>query len=118
MRSISSITWYPPFSLDLTHVQPDVIYCLEISNITCGYNDTIVSDCHVFSESYNISLNSHLIYEIAVTPRSNVDGADNGTKTTFNGVSLDNVHYMFVIIIIFKFSFLFNFFQNREFCIF
>ena len=90
MRSISSITWYPPFSLDLTHVQPDVIYCLEISNITCGCNDTIVSDCHVFSESYNISLNSHLVYGIAVTPRSNVDGADNGTKTTFNGVLLDN----------------------------
>ena len=92
-RNSSIITWEPPFSLDITGVDPDVVFCVEVYNITCERRDLIISDCNVTEPSYtsdDIAPNGY-IYEYTVTPRSNVEGASNGTAETEAGM-LINYH--------------------------
>ena len=87
-RSGTILSWVPPFSLDLTGIDPDIIYCVEVYNITCGRRDLIVSDCNVTEPSYtsdDIAPHGY-IYEYSVTPRSNVEGAKNGTSVTVSGM--------------------------------
>ena len=82
-RSSSTLTWIPPPSLDLTGVDPDIVYCVEVYNITCRRRDLIISDCNVTEPSYtsdDIAPDVY-IYEYIVTPRSNVEGATNGTPS-------------------------------------
>ena len=87
-RNGSTLAWEAPFSLDLTGVDPDIAYCVEVVNITCGRRDLIVSECNVTEPSYtsdNIASHGY-IYEYTVTPRSNVEGARNGTSVTVSGM--------------------------------
>ena len=76
----SVIRWEPPFSLDLTDIEIDIVYCVEVYNITCGVKDLVISDCNVSSTNYTITSDSYL-YEFIVIPRSNVEGAMNGTPS-------------------------------------
>lgn len=84
-KNSSVISWEPPFSLDLTNVYPSIVYYVEIFNITCGSRILVVDDNYVTEPFYTFLLDPAFIYEIAVTPRSNVDGAENGSKATING---------------------------------
>ena len=80
VRNASTLSWVPPFSLDLTSVEPDVVYCVEVYNITCGRSH-LISECDVMDTSYtNDVLHLGYIYEYTVTPRSNVQGVANGTS--------------------------------------
>ena len=86
-RNANTLSWVAPFSLDLTGVDPDIIYCAEVYNITCGKRDLIINDCNVTEPSYTSDdmAASGYIYEYTVTPRSNVEGASNGTSVTVAG---------------------------------
>ena len=77
-RNTSTLSWTAPFSLDLTNVDPDIAYCVDIYNITCGRRDLVLSDCNVTEPSYTFDASDGYIYEYTVTPRSNVEGARNG----------------------------------------
>ena len=86
-RSSSTITWMPPFSLDLTGVDPDIIYCVEVYNITCGVDDLVVGNCGVTLPRFvNNRLQQGYIYRITITPRSNGQDAQNGTSNTIEGI--------------------------------
>lgn len=86
VRNVSSISWDSPTSLDLTNISPDIAYCLEVYNITCGVRDLLLNDCNLFEDYYTNSIfDPAYIYEINITPRSNIDGAENGTTVTVNG---------------------------------
>ena len=82
-RNSSTLSWVAPPSLDLTGIDPDIVYCVEVYNITCGRRDLIISDCNVTETSYtsNDIVPDGYIYEYIVTPRSNVEGARNGTPS-------------------------------------
>ena len=89
-RNDSSLFWEPPFSLDLTAVDPNIVYCVEVYNITCGRRDLIISDCNVTESSYtsdDIAPHGY-IYEYTVTPRSNVEDAENGTSAEVAGIAI------------------------------
>ena len=78
-RNTSDLSWTAPSSLDLTGVDPDVVYCVEVHNITCG-RSLLISECDVMETSYtNDAFLPGYIYEYTVTPRSNVEGARNGS---------------------------------------
>ena len=80
------LSWDPPFSLNLTNVEPDIAYCVEVYNITCG-RSLVISDCDVLETSYSSDdLQPGYIYEYTVTPRSNVEGAQNGTSQSETGL--------------------------------
>ena len=83
----STMTWSPPFSLDLTGVDPNIVYCVGVYNITCGVDDLVVSDCNVTEARYvDDRLQQGHIYRITITPRSNVQDAQNGTSNTKEGI--------------------------------
>ena len=85
-RNVSTLTWEAPFSLDLTGVDPDIIYCVEVYNITCG-RSLLISECDVVETNYTSdALLPGYIYEYTVTSRSNVEGASNGTSTNVTGL--------------------------------
>ena len=88
VRKGNTLSWEPPCFLDLTGVDPDIVYCVEVYNITCG-RSLLISECNVMENSYtNDALHPGYIYEYTVTPRSNVEGARNGTNLTVMGVLL------------------------------
>ena len=71
------LTWGAPFSLDITGVDPDIWYRVEITvdNVPLNrYDDISITE-------FNFTMNdTSVIYEFRVTP---VNGAGNGTISTF-----------------------------------
>ena len=91
--SVIALTWKPPFSLCLTTAHPDVVYCVDIFNVTTGVltRDHLVTNCSVFEPCYNFTVeqpNARDLFQFIVTPRSNVEGAKNGTTNEINGTFL------------------------------
>ena len=87
-RNSSTITWKAPFSLNLTGVDPDIVYCVEVYNITCGsgVDDLVVGDCDVTEPRFVYNrLQQGYIYRITITPRSNGQDTQNGTNNTKEG---------------------------------
>ena len=89
-RNLSIITWDPPFTLNITAADPDIIYCMEIYNVTCGQRKGVLSDCLVTGPIYEYNnftdlLNTVYIFEIVIIPRSYIDNAGNGTSRTRKG---------------------------------
>ena len=80
------ILWDAPFSLNLTNVEPDIVYCVDVYNITCGGRELLISDCEIMETSYTSDVfQPGYIYEYMVTPRSNVEGAQNGIRKNITG---------------------------------
>ena len=87
-RTLSTITWEAPFSLNLTGIDPDIVFCVEVYNISCGVNDLVVGDCDVTEQHYEGSrLQQGHIYRIKITLRSNIQNTQNGTSFTIQGKS-------------------------------
>ena len=85
-RGSSTLSWEAPFSLDLTGVDPDIVYCVEVYNIICGVDDLVVGDCNVNEPRFvDNRLQQGYIYRITITPRSNGQDAQNGTSNTKEG---------------------------------
>ena len=86
-RNSSNISWEVPFSLNLTGVDPDIVYCVEVYNITCGVDDLVVGDCDVTEPHFiDNRLQQGNVYRITITPRSNGQDAQNGTSNTIEGI--------------------------------
>ena len=93
-QEIQEIKWDPPFSLDLTNVDPDVIYCVEVYKTTCGDHpkSLVTSNCTLFEpyivymldNTVNDTLDTDLL-EFKIIPRSNSKGSINGTALSING---------------------------------
>ena len=82
--------WKPPFSLDLTDIDPDILYCVDIFNTTCGTVKHLSSDCDVNETQYHVHLPEPVGYKLGVniTARSNsVRGRpQNGTVFSREGI--------------------------------
>ena len=82
------LSWMPPFSLDLTAVDPDIAYCVDVFNITDGGPFHLSSNCSILWPSYTFTVENpdpKDEFEFTVTPRSNVQGARNGTRSQITG---------------------------------
>ena len=78
------ISWMPPFSLNLTNADPDIIYCVDVYNVTGGGLHHLTNDCHVITPTYTFTVENpdpRDQFKFTVTPRSNVEGAKNGTPS-------------------------------------
>lgn len=81
-RSSILLTWIPPFSLDITGVDPDIEYCIEVYNITSA-NSTIetITNCSVLLPKFSFTLdppNPCYEFEFRVIP---FNGAGNGSTS-------------------------------------
>ena len=79
--------WNPPFSLDLTSTDPDIVYCVDIYNNSCTSNRIlIVSNCSIEGSVYPYNSAQEIgLLEYVVTPRSNSEGVINGTPSVLKG---------------------------------
>ncbi len=82
LDSIISLTWTPPFSLDISDVDPDITsYCVGVVNST--YSLVIDSQCGITDTQYNytVSPNDTVCdtYTFTVTP---VNIVGNGTSAS------------------------------------
>ena len=78
--NLLTFSWTPPPTLDLTGIDPDIAYSIEIYNITCGSRDLVSSNYNLTTSFYGAaSIDPGHVYEVEVVPRSNVPGAKNGT---------------------------------------
>ena len=83
------ITWEPPFSLNLTGMMIDVLYCILVINVTGGTEKPLFEHCNLTSPYFDDhSLCKGCLYEITVTPYSNGGGSLNGTPSTWRGMSM------------------------------
>ena len=78
-----SVSWEAPFSLNLTTAEPDIVYCVDVYNVTEG-EDLVESSCDITETSYTFTPdnpNPDHLFDFTVTPRSNVPGSLNGTTS-------------------------------------
>ncbi len=80
LNSIISLTWTPPFSLNITGVDPDITgYCVGVVNSTSSL--VIHSQCGITNTQYNYTVSPNGIvcdtYTFTVTP---VNIVGNGTS--------------------------------------
>lgn len=82
--------WEPPYSLNLTTVDPDIVYCLDIVRVTCGVREHVTSDCGIANHNYtaNSLLDLADLYEATITPRSNIITSYNGTQVSIIGITI------------------------------
>ena len=80
-----TMMWDPLPSLDLTDIDPDIIYFVELVRITCGQHvpvsHRIVSSSTVTEES----LGMMQIYRIRISARNNVREVRNGPSVEIRG---------------------------------
>ena len=81
-----SLTWTAPFTLDISKVDPDITYCVDVVNSTSS--STVLSECGIIETSFSFPIGrvcDNLNYTFTVTP---VNRAGNGTAVTL-GYSQD-----------------------------
>ncbi len=86
MSSAIQLSWQPPFSLNLTTAEPDIVYCVNVFNIT-DERDYLISNCSVFETYYNFVVENpdpKDTFQFIVTPRSNIEGARSGNTKEIN----------------------------------
>ena len=77
-----TISWAPPFSLNLTTAEPDIQYCVDVYNVTVGGDDHLQSVCDITDTYYTFTVSDpDQLFNFKVTPRSNVEGSLNGTTS-------------------------------------
>ena len=72
------LTWQPPFSLNLTTAEPDIIYCIDIFNMIIidgeAEADHLINNCSVFKPFYEFTIENpdpKDLFQFVVTPRNN-----------------------------------------------
>lgn len=90
------LSWDFPFSLNLTGIEPDVVFLIEAYklNTTCEESALLFSK-FVYEPLFTVN-RLHFPYQIVIIPRSNIAGARNGIRTTYSGnVFFVCVFYMY-----------------------
>ena len=85
------LSWFPPFSLNLSYAEPDIVYCVDVYNITVTDESRhLSSDCNILRSNYSFTVTAEEVedtLEFVITPVSNVNGAKNGSTRQ---ISLSN----------------------------
>ena len=85
--------WNPLPTLDINDTDPDILYTVELYQITCGQNILInrteVAGRNVTEEGLDLMQ----IYKAVIAARNNVSGARNGPSVEMKGIS---VYFLFL----------------------
>ena len=76
MTTVIFLTWDAPPTLDITGVDPDISYCVDISVVTVANNTEstpLTTNCSVYTTKFNFTMDypntsTSVIYEFRVTP--------------------------------------------------
>ena len=78
-------TWDPLPTLDLTDIDPDIVYTFELVEITCGQNVSISSNIMAEIISTVENLDMMQIYKAIIAARNNVREGRNGPSVEISG---------------------------------
>ena len=86
--STNSLTTHfdPVPSLDLTDIDPDILYSVELFKITCGQNVSISREVVSINCTSKEGLDMMQIYKAVIVARNNVTGARDGPSVEMKGV--------------------------------
>ena len=58
--SFIQLMWKPPFSLNLTTAEPDIVYCVDIFNIVAEEQEKeyLITNCSVFESRYYFTVDN------------------------------------------------------------
>lgn len=82
------VSWLAPFSLNLTYVEPDIVYCLNVNRVINQTKTHFITNCSVFVTEYVINTNNdseEMYYVVTVSARNNVEGARYGSAAKVLG---------------------------------
>ena len=76
LGQVIRLTWDAPFSLDITGVEPDIWYCVDITVGNIPFISRVVNipELNFTVDDYN-GTNTSVVYEFRVTP---INGAGDG----------------------------------------
>ena len=78
-----------PYSLNLTKAEPDIVYCVDVYDVTDDkMRNHLISNCTIVDEKFTIKVDNPdptKLFLFVITPRSNVEGAMNGTAHAIDG---------------------------------
>ena len=87
-NTVITISWDPPFSLNLTTAEPDIQYCVDVYNVTgddlvCNESAKLISNCSIASTRFAFFPHNLEVVDVCfvVTPSSNLQGSINGTSS-------------------------------------
>ena len=80
-----NIYWDILPSLDINDTNPDIVYSVELYEITCGQN-ILVSHDIVFGNNTRKNIEPLQAYKVVITARNNVERARNGTSVVMRGI--------------------------------
>ena len=78
------LTWTPPFSLDITGVNPDFWYCVEVYNITWG-RAPLTTNCSVYEPQFYFTAPNHSRCDLFEFRVFAVNQVGNGSVVSVNG---------------------------------
>ena len=76
-----SLMWKAPFTLNLTGVDPDIIYCVDVMD---SLRNTLYSLCGINTTSVTIPLDTDLMCQANVYTITPVNPAGNGTRLSMD----------------------------------
>ena len=95
LNSTISLSWTPPFSLDITNVDHDITYCVGVDNST---SLVVFSQCGITDTQYDFTVSFSSTpcdnYTFTVTPVNEV-----GNGTSFNRTLLSSIRMGEIMII-------------------
>ena len=83
-----TIIWNPLPTLDLTGIDPDILYTVELFKITCGQNVLVSHKVVAESSVTEESLDLMQIYKAVIAARNNVTAARNRPTVEIGGIIL------------------------------
>ena len=86
--NVLAILWDPLPTLDLTDIDPDIVYTVELFKIICDQNISISHTVVTESNATIENLDFMQIYKVVITARNNVREARNGPRVEIRGISM------------------------------
>ena len=87
-NSTLSLTWEPPFTLDITGVDPDITYCVDVINSTSSV--TVHLECDITMTEFSYPLPQDAVchsYVFTVSP-NNVVGRGVSSSESYIGTEV------------------------------
>ena len=73
-------------SLDINDTDPDIVYSVELYQITCGQNILLMNSENVTGNRINSKVDPMQIYKVLIAARNNVAEARNGESEVMSGI--------------------------------
>ena len=86
LLNVLTTQWNSLPSLDINDTDPDIVYSVELYEITCGQNILLMNRENVTGNRINSIVDPMQIYKVLIAARNNVAEARNGPSEVMTGI--------------------------------